>query len=182
MKIVRLLSVEKFRDLFVINEDTDAAIVKKCLYAAQSVKVHQYLGSELYNKIIDLVDSGNIAQPVNSKYKLLLDDHIQTVLGHWGYHKVIPHLNYQLGDKGHQQREGNHSKPTEKSVVDKMMSIASNDAEFTTDLMVKFICRHASDYPEYGRLDDGIAANKKPYFSGIQFGNSSNDRDPLEMP
>jgi len=182
MKIVRLLSVERFRELQVINEDTSADIIKKVLYQAQSIKVLQFLGSKLYNKILELVDTDEIEDAENVKYKQLLDEHIHTVLGGWGYHKIIPHLTYQLTDKGLQQRDGNHSRTPADNTVTKQLKIAENDAEFVTSLMITFICEHQSDYPEYGQTDDGIEANKKPYFSGIQFGHGSGGGNSLENP
>jgi hypothetical protein len=182
MKIIRLLSVEKFRDLFPVNEDVDATIVKKVLYRAQSVKVLQFLGTELYKKITTLVDSGDINLVANVKYKLLLDEHVQNICGYWGYHRVIPHLSWQITDKGVQQRDGNHSKPASDAVITKQQKIAENDAEFVTDLMVKFICKNSADYPEYGQIDEGIGANRKPYFSGMQFGHGDGTVDGLENP
>lgn len=182
MKIVRLLSVETFRELQPINEDTDSTTLKKVLYNAQESKIQEHLGTSLYNKIIDLVDSGNITQPANAKYKTLLDDWIVKVLSYWGYVKAIPHMTYQFTDKGVQQRDGNHSRTADPAAVRAKIQGAENDAEFQANLMIKFICNHSSDYREYGEVDDGIQANRKPFFSGMQLDYYEGDIDPLERP
>ena len=182
MKIVRLLPVEKFRDLQPINEDTDATILKKVIYNAQETKIQEHLGTSLYKKILTLVDTGDISQPGNSKYKELLDDYITKVLSYWAYVDAIPHMTYQFTDKGVSQRDGNHSRTAEPAAVKAKVMRAENQAEFQTNLMLTFLCNKASDYPEHGRIDDGIGANNKPFFSGMELDHYDNEIDYLNRP
>lgn len=182
MKIVRLLPVEKFRALQPINEDTDATILKKVIYNAQETKIQEHLGTSLYKKILTLVDTGDISQPGNAKYKTLLDDYIVKVLSYWAYVDAIPHMTYQFTDKGVSSRDGNHSTVSERAAVKEKIGNAQNQAEFQTNLMLTFLCNYAGDYPEHGRVDDGVRANNKPFFSGMELDYYDREIDPLNRP
>lgn len=182
MKIIRLLSVERFRDLQPINEDTDAVILKKVIYNAQETKIQEHLGTSLYNKILNIVDDGTISQPANAKYKILLDDWIIKILAYWSYVEAIPHLTYQFTDKGVSERDGNHSITANPAAIKTKVQRAENNAEFHTNLMLTFLCKNAKDYPEHGRIDEGIPANTKPFFSGMQLDYYDDEIDPLNRP
>jgi len=184
MKIIRLLDVETFRELQPINEDTDSTTLKKVLYNAQESKIQEFLGTALYKKVLDLVDTGDITNPQNAIYKTLLDDYVRKVLSYWGYVEAIPHMTYQFTDKGVQQRDGNHSRNADRAAVKEKMGNARNAAEFQTSLMIEWLCDKSANIPEYSDIDDaGIAANTKPYFSGMELGYGEDyDRDLLERP
>lgn len=166
MKIVRLLSVELFRELQPINEDTDSTTLKKVIYNAQDTNIQESLGTVLYKKILALVDSGEITDTINEKYKELLDTHVTKVLSYWAYVDAIPHMTYQFTDKGVQERNGNHSTTGERAAVKEKIGKAQNQAEFHTNLMLQYLCKFSSSFPEHGRVDDGIPAVNKPFCSG----------------
>jgi hypothetical protein len=183
MKIIRLLTVETFRELQPINEDTDSTTLKKVIYNAQDTNIQEKLGTVLYRKILSIVDDGTISQPINVKYKELLDTYILKVLSYWAYVDAIPHMTYQFTDKGVQERNGNHSTIGERAAVKEKIGKAENQAEFQTGLMVSFICKNASNYPEYGQIDDGIPASRTPYISGgMQLDYYDDEIDPLNRP
>lgn len=166
MKIIRLLKVEDFRELQPINEDVDSITLKKVIYNAQDTKIQESLGTVLYKKILSLVDTGDISQPANVKYKELLDDWIIKVLSYWAFVDAIPHMTYQFTDKGVQERNGNHSTVAAPAAVKAKIGQAENKAEFQTNLMLNYLCKNASYFPEHGRVDDGIPASNKPFCSG----------------
>ena len=183
MKITRLLSVETFRELQPVNEDTDSTILKKTIFNAQETKIQELLGTSLYKKILTIVDDTTISQPVNAKYKELLDDWIIKVLSYWAYVDAIPDMTHQMTDKGSQERNGNHSTVSNPAAIKSKIGKAENKAEFQSNLMVTFICRYAANFPEYGRIDDGIQASNKPFCSGgMQLDYFDSEIDPLNRP
>lgn len=162
---IHLQSVEQFKDVMTINVDVDAKTIKTVLYNTQLVQIQSLLGTDLYKKIIELVETGDITLPANAAYKTLLDEHIKVCLRFEGYSRLIPHLNNQLTDKGQQSRNGEFSQPSGDAIL---MKRAKNDAELMAKLMMEFICDNIGDYPEYNTGQEGILPNDKPYFSGVE--------------
>ena len=126
--------------------------------------------------------TGNISLTENSAYKTLLDDYIIKCLGYYTYFRSIHTFSYQFTDKGLQSRRGDFSNTSPDAIISKVREEARNDAEFWGDIMIKYLCDNHELYPEYTTYDEGVRPPKKAYFSGIEFGITSDDccKDPLK--
>lgn len=171
MSHVHLLNVEKFRDDYPISTDADSKKIKNLLFSTQDVEIHGLLGTNLYNKILDLVRAGTIGDPGNAVYKTLLDEHIIKCLGLYGYASALITFANPVTDKGPQNRRGEFSSSSDIKTIQFIREEWTNRAEFCANLMVKFLCENSKDYPEYtDTTGSGIKANKEPFFGGIEFG------------
>lgn len=165
MKIVRFLSVEKLKQLKPINEDVDPVTLSKIIFDVQQVKIYALLGSGLYNKLIELIESGDVDEPTNSKYKELLDDYVSNALASWVYVSALPRMTFQFTDKGLQERNGNHSSAASSTALKTMVGQATTDAEFISDRVREYLCKNSTHFPEYQNLN-GSPGTKTTFSSG----------------
>lgn len=172
MAIVYLISAEALRDEMTINTDVDAKTVSSSILEAQKVQLRQVLGTSLYRHMLELVENGTITDTSNSDYKTLLDDYIIPYLMFASMVRLVPHLNAQLTDKGLQSRNGEFSQPVSRGNAKMIVGQYKNDAEYMSEILIKYLCEYSNKFPEYDSTLRGedMKGHKKPYFNGIQFG------------
>lgn len=169
IKIIRLATADNVTDAMPINNDVDSDTLKKTIWIAQEQHVQSALGSSLYKKILELVDSGGITNPANSEYKDLLDDKIIPVLFRFSYYRSLRTFSSQFTDKGVQNRSGEASQRATELNVHALRQDALNDAEFHEELLIRYICdKGAEVFPEYWDCDtEDIKPNGGSSFNGI---------------
>ena len=64
----------------IISGNVDPDSMLQFIETAQDMHVQNYLGTELYKKLMLLVSNGTIVDAANSDYKGLLDDFIKPML------------------------------------------------------------------------------------------------------
>jgi len=80
-----LISEVVFRNYTDVNNNIDSALIKNAIREGQDITLQQTIGTLLYQKIIDLVDSGDIDSSTYANYKTLLNNYIQDVLIYAAY-------------------------------------------------------------------------------------------------
>ena len=80
MAYVLLISEQKLKDSSSINLQVDNEILLPYILQSQTLYVETKLGTQLYNKLKDLITNNTIGLPANAAYKTLLDDYISFVL------------------------------------------------------------------------------------------------------
>lgn len=82
---------------------SDNAFGKNLLPAirqAQDIYCQQIIGSTLYHKLIDLVDTGDIGEPENALYKELLDEYVRDYILYQTLVQIVPVLSVKLSNYG----------------------------------------------------------------------------------
>jgi RNAse (barnase) inhibitor barstar len=70
------ISVGDLKAKSIVDGNTDADKLLYLIEVAQDMHIQNYLGGKLYDKLQDLILSGDIDLPANSDYKTLRDDYI----------------------------------------------------------------------------------------------------------
>jgi hypothetical protein len=86
---VLLISEQKLKDNTPINENVDSSELRFCILQAQNIQIQESLGTNLYEKLLQIVDNGTISDPSNLNYKLLLDNYIQPTLISYSFSFII---------------------------------------------------------------------------------------------
>ena len=67
---------------------------------AQDIHIQTYLGTDLYEKIQELIINDTIGSGANTNYKLLLDTYIKPMHVHWSAVEYMPYLAYTVANGG----------------------------------------------------------------------------------
>ena len=135
------------------NVDTDLYI--QFVNIAQDTHIQNYLGTDLLDKIEELITSGTLDDAVNLKYKTLLLTYIKPMLIHWAMVEYLPFAAYSIANKGVFKHNSENSTNAEKFEIDFLVSKQRNIAEHYTRRFIDFICFKTSDYPEYNSNSNG---------------------------
>ena len=152
---VLLISDEILKDRTTIHGNIDAKLLYPEIKAAQDMYIHPILGTALFDKIIDDIDTTGTT---TGAYKTLLDDYIVDALLYYTLASLPEALSYQFWNKGVVRKQGDN---TELPTMSELIDISNRyriRAEWYAERMNKYLKQTASSstLPEYLSPGDGI--------------------------
>lgn len=130
-----------------VNGSIDEYKVNPHILNAQILYLEPILGSDLYEKIIDLVETNAISGETN--YKLLLDDYIIPSLIFHTLELYIPFNSYIIADGGMFQFQPSNADPNPQSEIDRLSNRYRTIGAKYDDKLVKYLCKNSTLFPEY---------------------------------
>lgn len=129
------------------NVDTDKFI--QFINTAQVVTIQQFMGTKLYEKMADLISTGDINLVANADYKTLLNDYIQPMLIWYSQVDYIPFAAYQIRNGGIYKHSSENSETVSKDEVDFLVEKCRTQADWYTRRFIDFMAFNQTTYPEY---------------------------------
>ena len=96
MAYVLFISEQKLKDSTAINLNVDVDLLLPFVKEAQKLYVETILGTELTQKLKDLITAGTIGNVANAAYKTLLDDYIGDMLPGYSLYHALPYLRFKV--------------------------------------------------------------------------------------
>lgn len=128
---------------------------------AQDIHVQNYLGTPLYDKILDLVVNDTIGDVGNEVYNTLLTDYIKPMLAWYAQSDYFYFAPYTVSNSGVYKHSSENSETAIKDEVDALAQRAKNNAIHYTNRLVDYLCDNSSSYPEYSQsTTDGMSPDK----------------------
>jgi len=174
---VQLIDVEYVFIHSTIDRNTDADLINPSVIIAQDTNIQEIIGYALYQKVMDLVYTGDIVnQP---KYQLLLNNFIQPALCHWAVWHSLPSIQYKLTNKSILSKTTDNATTTGLPELKYMRENVRHYAEFYNQRIREQIINDPSSYPEYFQSVgiDRIRPKRTSYFSGWS-GNIAPNKKP----
>jgi len=149
----------------IIDGNVQADKLMHFIEIAQTIHIQNYLGTDLYNKITDLIDSSSITGTV---YETLLISYVQPMLIHYAMVDFLPFHSYQIKNGGIFKHVSENAETVEKAEVDYLVEKERSIAEYYTRRFIQFMDFNQSSYPEYtSNTDDDIYPDRdEPTFQG----------------
>lgn len=142
-----LTNLDDILHMTSISGSIDEYKVNPHILNAQILYLEPILGSDLYEKIIDLVQTGAISGETN--YKLLLDDYIIPSLVFHSMELYIPFNSYIISDGGTFQFQPSNANPNPQSEIDRLSNRYRTIGAKYDDKLVKYLCKNSNMFPEY---------------------------------
>tara|TARA_R110002033_G_scaffold157955_1_gene193996 strand:+ start:423 stop:995 length:573 start_codon:yes stop_codon:yes gene_type:complete len=168
MSYVLFISEAKLKDSTAINLNVDNEIILPYLRQSQKLYVETKLGTDLNNKLKDLIVAGTVGAVGNEAYKTLLDDYIGDMLPNWALYHCIPFLRFKVenGNIYSKTSETGNSLTTEES--QHLREEIRNTAEYYTERMIDYICNNNSLFPEYSTNSGAdVDPDRNAYYNGM---------------
>jgi hypothetical protein len=165
---VLFISEAKLKDSTAINLNVSTDLLLPYVRQAQKLYVETKLGTELNNKLKDLIVAGTIGNVGNEAYKTLLDDYIGDMLPNWAFFHAIPFLRFKIenGNIFSKTSETGNALSTEES--QSLREEVRNTAEYYTERMIDYICNNTSSFPEYGtNSGSDVDPDRNAYYNGM---------------
>lgn len=168
MAYVLFISEDKLKDSTAINMNVDVNFLLPFVKQAQKLYVETKLGTDLNQKLKDLIVAGTVNAGGNEYYKILLDTYIGDMLPNFALYHAIPFLRFKI-------ENGNiYSKTSETGVAltteesQHLRSEVLNTGEYYMERMIDYIKNNISRFPEYNTNSGAdVTPDSNSYYAGM---------------
>jgi len=168
MSYVLFISEDRLKDSTAINMNVDINLLLPYVQQSQKVRCEPVLGSDLYNKLKDLISTGTIGDIANAAYKTLLDDYIADMLSTWSFHDCIPYLRFKTENGNIYSKISETGTALSTEEAQHLREEIRNTAEYYTERLIEYICNNTSLFPEYSTNSGAdINPDRNAYYNGI---------------
>ena len=168
MAYVLFISESKLKESTAINLNVDTDLLLPYVRQAQKLYVEPKLGTDLTQKIKDLITANTISDAGNAAYKTLLDDYIGDMLPNWAFYHAIPFLRFKIenGNIYSKTSETGSALSTEES--QHLREEVSNTAQYYTERMIEYVRNNISSFPEYNTNSGAdVSPDSNAYYNGM---------------
>jgi hypothetical protein len=152
-KNILMLSVALLKERTAIHDNIDEKLIYPEIKAAQDMFILPVLGSALFNKILNDIDSNTLG----GNYKDLVDDYILDTLINYVISELPLGLTYQFWNKGVAQKTTDQSLTPSMSDLFSVASKYKRRAEEYAQRLRLYLRENADTmYPEYINPGSGV--------------------------
>lgn len=167
MTDVLLISWAKVKQYTDINNNLDADLIRNNIRESQDIELQRVIGTVLYEKMLNLVESGEINDSGNAAYKTLLDSYIQDMLLYSSYYYILESTFIRTRNDGLLiPQGGDNTIAVDRTVYEMRRKSVRNKFEYYSDRLSRFINEKQGDYPELN--DNDFLYQQQPDY-GTQF-------------
>jgi len=144
-----LISEQVLRTYTDINNNTDTELIKNAIRESQDIGLQAIIGTLLYEKLITLVDSGDIDSASYANYKTLLDAYIQDYLIYAAYWYSLDAIYLRSRNNGLiKPMGGENSEGVERELYNLKRQSVENKMSYYAERLTKYIIEEQGLYPE----------------------------------
>lgn len=160
-----LISDETLKSETIINDNTGSEFLAPAIETSQDIYLQQLIGTELLDKLYDLVITNDIVKDEFTAYKTLLDDYITNYLKFKVLSEVTIPLAYKYRNVGVVQTTHDNVQSTTLRDAQLVANHYELRATFYAERMSKYLCVNEGLYPEYKstRNDADMMADPDAY-------------------
>lgn len=148
MNIVLFISESNLVDRSDILTSTWSKPIANSIYQMQQAKVLPQVGSDLYNKIADLITAGTISQAGNEHYLAMLTQFIQPALISFVTADVLPRVNYKISSQGVITQVNETGQPVDLQTMQFLQERYGNEGEWFMTQLRNYMMEFENDIPE----------------------------------
>ena len=169
MARVLLISEKTLKQNSVINNNVDGMYILPAIEYSQDAGLQPLIGTKLYNKLMDLVESG-ITEATD--YKYLLDEYITPYLINKVTSEIQIPLTFKLRNQGVVQQTGDNTYAPSMKDTQYVIQNYENKANFYGNRLSDYLRANKSKYPEYCSVDScaDMHSDRGAYKTGIYLG------------
>lgn len=150
-----LISDETLKSETIINDNTGSEFLAPAIETSQDIYLQQLIGTELLDRLYDLVITNDIVKDEHAAYKTLLDDYITNYLKFKVLSEVTIPLAYKYRNVGVVQTTHDNVQSTTLRDAQLVANHYELRATFYAERMSKYLCANADLYPEYKSTRNG---------------------------
>ena len=152
----------------MIDGSVDVNKYKGYLKLAQQIHIQNYLGTKLYDKLNDLIVSGDIYTPTYSDYNNLINEYIKPMLIHFAMVDYLPFAAFTNSNGGLYKHRPEGADVATKEEVDYLVTKHRDFAQFYTRRFIDYMSFHQDLFPEYYQsTNEDMYPDKDANFMGI---------------
>jgi hypothetical protein len=168
MAYVLFVSEQKLKDSTAINLNVDVDLLLPFVKEAQKLYVETILGTELTQKLKDLITAGTIGNVANAAYKTLLDDYIGDMLPGYSLYHALPYLRFKVENGNIYSKTSETGTALSTEEAQHFREEVLNTASYYRERAIDYITNNISSFPEYSTNSGAdVSPTKDNYYAGM---------------
>lgn len=151
MNNVLLISEDYIKTHTSLGDNLTAGYLLPTIKLAQDINLQNVIGTKLYDRLRELVDSGDITTEID--YKHLLDVYIQPFLAYSVVSMVTLPAAFKITNAGVVRTEDEKMSNVSLSDVNLIKEYYNKYANYYKNLLQKYLLDYQNIYPELNRAD-----------------------------
>jgi len=165
---VLFISEDLLKSLTATNLNVSVNIIRPYILQAQKLYIETKLGTDLTQKLKDLIVAGTVGAVGNEAYKTLLDDYISFVLVNFSFFHAIPFLRFKIENGNIYSKTSETGNALSTEEAQHLREEVRNTAEYYTERMIDYICNNNSLFPEYNtNTGADVNPDQNAYYNGM---------------
>ena len=146
---VLFISEDKLKDSTAINLNVDVNLLLPYVRQAQKLYVETKLGTDLNQKLKDLIVAGTVGAVGNEAYKTLLDDYIGDMLPSYSLYHAFNYLRHKVENGNIFSKTSETGTALSTEEAQSFREEILNTASYYRERLIDYICNNNSLFPEY---------------------------------
>ena len=173
MAYVLFISEQKLVDSTSIYGSVDSSLLLPYVRQAQRLYCETKLGTDLTQKLKDLITAGTVNDVGNEYYKELLNDYIGDYLPNMSLYMAFPFLRFKIEAGNIYSKTSETGTALTTAEAQHLRSEILNTGEYFIERMIDFIKNNISQFPEY---NTNSGADVSPDSNGFSYQGMNLDR------
>lgn len=162
------ISENRLKESTTINHNVDTELLVPNIKVAQDKYILTKLGSDLDNKLQQLIQDAELDDAGNENYKKLVNTYIQPALIQWTTYESIIYLGFKFQNKDIMRKNSETGTPASLDDIKFLRQEVRNTAEWYTERLVDYLCHNNNLFPEYStNTNEDVRPSRKNYFNGM---------------
>ena len=169
MSKIFLINENVLKSETILNDNVGSEFIRPAIEASQDIYLQQLIGTELLEKLYNLVVTNNIQEDKNSHYKTLIDEYITNYLKYKVLAEITIPLAYKYRSVGVVQSNGENYSNSQMKDATLVQNHYELRATFYAERLSKYLNTNSNLYPEYmsTRNNADMRANPDAYQTNI---------------
>ena len=180
MEAVLLINTDDILFYTNASPNVDSYKINPHILNAQILYIEPILGTDLYDKLLDLVDTNDITETEYADYSTLLSNYIAPSLVFHTMELYLPLNAFQIADGGVSQFNPSNASYSPLDEIDKISKKYQIIGTKYDSKLNKYLCENSDLFPEYTSNEGLIKKTKSTMRSSGWNLNTSNTIYPLK--
>ena len=168
MAYVLFISEAKLKDSTAINLNVDVELLLPYVRQAQKLYVETKLGTDLNQKLKDLIVAGTVGNAGNEAYATLLNDYIGDMLPNWAFYHAIPFLRFKIENGNIYSNTSETGTALSTEEAQHLREEVRNTGEYYIERMIEYIKNNISRFHEYNTNSGAdVSPDSNAYYAGM---------------
>lgn len=168
MAYVLFISEAKLKDSTAINLNVSTDLLLPYVRQAQKLYVETKLGTDLTQKLKDLITAGTIGNVGNEAYKTLVDDYIGDMLPNWAFYHAIPFLRFKIENGNIYSKTSETGSAISTEEAQHLREEVRNTAEYYTERLIEYVRNNITSFPEYNTNSGAdVSPDQNAYYNSM---------------
>ena len=182
MSYVLFISESVLKSSSALNLNISTTLLLPYVRQAQKLYIETKLGTDLNNKLKDLIVAGTVNDAGNEAYATLLNDYIPDVLVNFSFFHAIPFLRFKIENGNIYSKTSETGTALSTEEAQHLREEIRNTAEYYTERLIDYICNNSTLFPEFStNTGSDVEPNRNAFYNGMNLERPNNQGNRLTL-